>query len=104
MQYHVTNTFLQVPFLLLTDHRLCKCDALDFQTMILAMVGYLTFYFDIENFTDRVMVVLTTLLVIATITQTINQVHINLKIYFLQEHFYDFFDLGFAKNILLQND
>ena len=49
--------------------------------MILAMVGYLTFYFDIENFTDRVMVVLTTLLVIATITQTINQVHINLTGY-----------------------
>ena len=45
--------------------------------MILAMVGYLTFYFDVDNFTDRVMVVLTTLLVIATITQTINQVPIH---------------------------
>ena len=44
--------------------------------MILVLVGYLTFFFDIENFTDRVMVVLTTMLVVATITSTIQAVNI----------------------------
>ena len=72
--------------------------------MILAMVGYLTFYFDIENFTDRVMVVLTTLLVIATITQTINQVYNNLKTISYRSIFYKIFDLGFTKDVLLQDD
>ena len=38
------------------------------------MVGYLSFYFDLENFTDRAMVVLTTMLVIATITASIESV------------------------------
>ena len=38
------------------------------------MVGYLSFYFDIDNFTDRAMVVLTTMLVIATITSSIESV------------------------------
>ena len=38
------------------------------------MVGYVTFYFDVDNFTDRVMVVLTTMLVIATIQSTIQAV------------------------------
>ena len=40
------------------------------------MVGYLSFFFDLENFTDRAMIVLTTMLVIATITSTIQQVQI----------------------------
>ena len=48
--------------------------------MILVLVGYLTFFFDIENFTDRVMVVLTTMLVVATITSTIQAVNINILI------------------------
>ena len=38
------------------------------------MVGYLSFYFDIDNFTDRAMVVLTTMLVIATIISSIESV------------------------------
>ena len=38
------------------------------------MVGYLSFYFDINNFSDRAMIVLTTMLVIATITSTIKSV------------------------------
>ena len=38
------------------------------------MVGYVTFFFDVDNFTDRVMVVLTTMLVIATIQSTIQAV------------------------------
>ena len=42
--------------------------------MILVLIGYLSFYFDIENFTDRAMVVLTTMLVIATITSSIQAV------------------------------
>ena len=44
------------------------------------MVGYLSFFFDLENFTDRAMIVLTTMLVIATITSTIQQVQIYVQI------------------------
>ena len=40
------------------------------------VIGYLSFYFKIENFTDRVMVVLTTMLVIATIISSIESVSI----------------------------
>ena len=42
--------------------------------MILVLIGYLSFYFDLENFTDRAMIVLTTMLVIATITASIQAV------------------------------
>ena len=45
-----------------------------FQTFVLTLIGYLSFYFDLENFTDRAMVVLTTMLVIATITASIESV------------------------------
>ena len=48
MEFHVTNTFLQ--------------------TFLLISVGYLSFFFEITNFTDRIMVALTTMLVIATIS------------------------------------
>ena len=44
------------------------------QTFILLIVGYLSLFFDVENFTDRIMVVLTTMLVIATISSSIQQV------------------------------
>ena len=44
------------------------------QTMVLVLIGYLSFYFDLENFTDRAMIVLTTMLVIATITAAIQAV------------------------------
>jgi len=54
MEYHVTNTFLQ--------------------SFILIMVGYLSYYFDVENFTDRIMVALTLMLVVATITSSIQAV------------------------------
>ena len=42
--------------------------------MVLVLIGYLSFYFDLEYFTDRAMVVLTTMLVIATITSSIQAV------------------------------
>ena len=51
MEYHVTNTFLQ--------------------TLILVGVGFMSLFFDVDNFSDRVMVVLTTMLVIATVQSTI---------------------------------
>lgn len=54
MEFHVTNTFLQ--------------------TFILIGVGYMSLYFDVDNFTDRIMVTLTTMLVVATITSTIQDV------------------------------
>ena len=54
MEFHVTNTFLQ--------------------TFILTCVGYFSYFFDVENFSDRIMVVLTTMLVVATITTSIQTV------------------------------
>merc|ERR1712038_661841 len=48
-----TNTFLQI--------------------VLLVFIGYLTYFFDLTNFTDRIMVVLTTMLVLATITASIQQ-------------------------------
>ena len=53
------------------------------QTMVLVLIGYLSFYFDLEYFTDRAMVVLTTMLVIATITSSIQAV-INTNISYYQ--------------------
>ena len=44
--------------------------------MVSVLIGYLSFYFDLENFTDRAMVVLTTMLVIATITSSIQAVRL----------------------------
>ena len=54
MEFHVTNTFLQ--------------------TFILVCVGYLSLYFSVTNFTDRIMVTLTTMLVVATIMTSIQSV------------------------------
>ena len=54
IEYHITGTITQ--------------------TFILLIVGYLSLFFDVENFTDRIMVVLTTMLVIATISSSIQQV------------------------------
>ena len=52
--YHVTNTFLQMTVLL--------------------GIGFLSFLFDIEDFTDRIMVTLTTMLVVATLTASVQTV------------------------------
>ena len=60
MEFHVTNTFLQ--------------------TFLLTCVGYFSYYFDVDNFSDRIMVVLTTMLVVATITTSIQDVR--LRFYF----------------------
>ena len=54
MEFHVTNTFLQ--------------------TFLSTCVGYFSYYFDVDNFSDRIMVVLTTMLVVATITTSIQDV------------------------------
>ena len=54
MEFHVTNTFLQ--------------------TLILILVGYMSYYFDEDDFTNRVMVTLTTMLVIVVITSAIQEV------------------------------
>ena len=59
--------------------------------MILVLIGYLSFYFDIENFTDRAMVVLTTMLVIATITSSIQAVSLP---------YYSLCDPNFWKNYI----
>ena len=77
--------------------------------MVLVLIGYLSFYFDIENFTDRAMVVLTTMLVIATITSSIQAVSfvltsnvfrfVGLSIYYIN---LSLLTKGFTYNIILQ--
>ena len=47
MEFHVTNTFLQ--------------------NFVLIGVGFMSTFFDVDNFSDRIMVTLTTMLVVATI-------------------------------------
>ena len=98
MEFHVTNTFLQ--------------------TLLLVVVGYMSFFFDIDNFTDRIMVSLTTMLVIATIVTANQAVSVILddiissileKISTGSSVFVIFVTsvyhliLGFTKNILLQS-
>ena len=56
MEYHVQSTF--------------------FQTILLVVCGWISFYFDIDDFTNRVMVVLTAMLVVATIVSTVQAVGI----------------------------
>jgi hypothetical protein len=56
MEYHLSGTFLQ--------------------TIILILIGYLSLLFDIDNFTDRIMVVLTTMLVVATIVTSMSEVSV----------------------------
>ena len=53
-EYHVFNTFLQ--------------------TLILVVSGYITFFFDIDDFSNRVMIVLTAVLVVATIISSVQAV------------------------------
>ena len=54
IEFHLANTFLQ--------------------TIMLIFVGYLSLFFDTSNFTDRIMVALTTMLVLATFTSSIQAV------------------------------
>ncbi len=56
MEFHVFSTFTQ--------------------TGILVLAGYVTFHFDVEDFTNRVMVVLTSLLAAATIISSVQNVNI----------------------------
>jgi hypothetical protein len=51
-EYHISNTFLQ--------------------TLLLVLIAYMTYFFEVDNFQDKIMVVLTTMLVIATL-QSSNQ-------------------------------
>lgn len=53
-EHHVTDTFLQ--------------------TLLLIVICFMTFFFDLTNFTDKIMVVLTTMLVIATLQSASQQV------------------------------
>ncbi len=51
MEYHVMNTMAQ--------------------TLLLGLVGFLSFFFRVDNFTDRIMVTLTVQLVVATMMSSI---------------------------------
>ena len=56
------------------DYKVSQYIEFTFKTFVLVMIGYLSLYYGIDNFTDRTMVVLTTMLVIATITSSIESV------------------------------
>ncbi len=83
MEFHVTNTFLQ--------------------TFILIGVGYMSLFFDVDNFTDRIMVTLTTLLVVATMGSSIQSVRSPFKGK-LEKCSSVFFPPDPAKDVLLQAD
>merc|ERR1711902_25117 len=44
-----------------------------FQSVLLLGVAYMTFYFKISNFQDRIMIAITTMMVVATIQSSINK-------------------------------
>ena len=79
MEFHVTNTFTQ--------------------TFLLIAVGYLTFFFDITNFTDKIMVSLTTMLVIATIVTANQAVSLSL---FLKILLYNVLSIKYDRMIILE--
>ena len=54
MEYHLSNTIAP--------------------TFLLMLVGYLSFFFNVDDFTDRIMVALTSTLVIATLMSSIAEV------------------------------
>ncbi len=60
MEYHLTSTFLQ--------------------TLVLIGVGYMSLYFRPDNFTDRVMVSVTNMVVVATITSSVQQARDKAKV------------------------
>ena len=53
-EFHLSNTFVQL--------------------FVLVLIGFMSFFFDLENFNERIMVTLTTLLVIATLNSSIQAV------------------------------
>ena len=54
--YHLANTVLQI--------------------MILLLISFMSFYFDLDNFSDRIMMTLTTMLVITTMLASIQEVSV----------------------------
>ena len=63
MEYHLSNTIAP--------------------TFLLMLVGYLSFFFNVDDFTDRIMVALTSTLVIATLMSSIAEVtHLKLNLFF----------------------
>jgi len=44
-----------------------------FQSIVLLLVAYMTFYFKISNFQDRIMIAITTMMVVATIQASVNK-------------------------------
>lgn len=68
------------------------------------MVGYLSYFFDIQDFTDKIMVTLTTLLVIATLSSSIKSVSILVLLHKkMFAEILNFFS-DFAHDLLLQTD
>ncbi len=65
---HVSRTEVVIAFRRQIEYHLYNTIA---QTLLLIFVGYLSYHFDVDNFTDRIMVTLTTMLVIATMTSSI---------------------------------
>ena len=94
MEYHLSNTIAP--------------------TFLLMLVGYLSFFFNVDDFTDRIMVALTSTLVIATLMSSIAEVrHLKLNLFFqfwstyyyltiFQNYIYYISFPGPTKNILLE--
>ncbi len=70
-RHHVSMAEIKIVFRRRVEYHLYNTIA---QTLILVFVGYMSYYFDLDDFTDRIMVALTTMLVIATATSSIEEV------------------------------
>ena len=85
MEYHLSNTIAP--------------------TFLLMLVGYLSFFFNVDDFTDRIMVALTSTLVIATLMSSIAEVRIGFSKPGFQYAIIPTISFtGSTKNILLEID
>ena len=68
--YHGVNVFLQELSRFINKHTVANVR--DLQSVLLLIVAYMTFYYRVDNFQDRVMVSITTMIVIANVQSSIN--------------------------------
>ena len=74
------------------------------QTMVVILVAFVTFFFHVRNFTDRIMVNLILLLILAQIHANVQGVRVLLESVQRASNPRFFQIAGYTKNIILQND
>ena len=76
VEYHIGHTFLEV--VIKCIYNFFAGDFLFYflQTFLMVIIGYSSFYFEIERISDRAIVVLTTILTFSTVSSSIQDVSI----------------------------